>query len=411
MSDVSTNIVVQPNNINVVVGASPILVTPTATSLNIFSGGVALPNGNIGELQYNNGILAGIPNVTYISGNLNLGNVANVKIVGGSNTYVLRTDGTGNLSWAPGGGVGFSSNAEILFNNAGNVDGISNTIVSSGTLTFTNLANLKINGGTNGYVLQTDGAGNLGWTTQTGGGGNGSPGGSNTQIQYNDGGLFGGTSGFTFDKIFGNMAVPATISGTQLISNIANGTAPLIVTSTTQVANLNVATAGSATTANSATTAGTVTTNAQPNITSVGTLTGLTVAGMTSIQEAKEKLTANSTASTGTLTFDVLTQAILYKSANATANFTLNIRGNSTTSLNSIMSNNESLTITFINTNGANAYYANVIQIDASNITPVYPLAVTPNAGTSNGKDVYTYNIFKLASNTYTVFGSRIGFS
>jgi hypothetical protein len=60
------------------------------------------------------------------------------------------------------------------------------------------------------------------------------------------------------------------ISGTQLISNIATGTAPLVVTSTTTVANLAVATA---------TTAGTVTTAAQPNITSVGTLTSLGVNG------------------------------------------------------------------------------------------------------------------------------------
>jgi hypothetical protein len=66
------------------------------------------------------------------------------------------------------------------------------------------------------------------------------------------------------------------ITTTQLISNIAQGTAPFVVTSTTQVANLNVATAGTAT---SATTAGTVTTNAQPNINSVGTLSALTVSG------------------------------------------------------------------------------------------------------------------------------------
>jgi hypothetical protein len=65
----------------------------------------------------------------------------------------------------------------------------------------------------------------------------------------------------------------ANITSPQLLSNIATGTAPLVVTSTTQVANLNVATAGSATTA------GTVTTNAQPNITSVGALTSLAVTG------------------------------------------------------------------------------------------------------------------------------------
>lgn len=147
----------------------------------------------------------------------------------------------------------------------------------SGNINLGTVANVKIDGGTNGYVLQTDGLGNLSWTSQTGGGGSGVPGGANTQIQFNDGtGNFGGNAGFTFDYITGAMAVPGTLSasgtltGTRLISNIATGTAPLVVTSTTQVANLNVATSG---------VAGTVTTAAQPNITSVGTLTSLTVTG------------------------------------------------------------------------------------------------------------------------------------
>ena len=71
----------------------------------------------------------------------------------------------------------------------------------------------------------------------------------------------------------------ANVTAPQLISNVAIGTAPFVVTSTTTVANLSVATA---TTAGSATTAGTVTTGAQPNITSVGTLANLTVGNVTS---------------------------------------------------------------------------------------------------------------------------------
>jgi hypothetical protein len=73
----------------------------------------------------------------------------------------------------------------------------------------------------------------------------------------------------------GNFATAGNITASFLVSNVATGTAPFTVTSTTQVANLSVATAGSATTA------GTVTTNAQPNITSVGTLTSLAVTGTT----------------------------------------------------------------------------------------------------------------------------------
>jgi hypothetical protein len=75
------------------------------------------------------------------------------------------------------------------------------------------------------------------------------------------------------------------------------------------------------------------------------------------------------------------------------------------------MNNNESLTLTFINSSGATGYYANLIQIDGVAVNPLYPLTTNPNVGTQNGKDIYTFNILKLASNTYTVFGSRIGFN
>jgi hypothetical protein len=103
--------------------------------------------------------------------------------------------------------------------------------------------------------------------------------GTNTQVQYNNAGLLAGNPGFVYDFAnnililtgnanVGNLNSAGLVTGTRLVSNIATGTAPLQVTSTTQVANLNAATAG---------TAGTVTTAAQPNITSVGTLSSVAV--------------------------------------------------------------------------------------------------------------------------------------
>ena len=79
------------------------------------------------------------------------------------------------------------------------------------------ISNVHISGGVNGYVLETDGLGNLSWTAQTSGTGTGIPGGSNTQIQFNDAGDFGGNSGFTFDKTTGNVAAAnfvGNLSGT-----------------------------------------------------------------------------------------------------------------------------------------------------------------------------------------------------
>lgn len=95
-------------------------------------------------------------------------------------------------------------------------------------------------------------------------------------------------------------------------------------------------------------TAQTVTSAAQPNITTVGTLTSLNVAGTTTIQQAKEKVVQDATAATGTINYDLLTSAIILNTTNASDNFTLNFRGNATTSLNTVMSVDESMTCTFI---------------------------------------------------------------
>ena len=187
-------------------------------------------------------------------GNLNVSNAQNGQVL----TYVASTN-----TWQNAGGNLSQPNNSALYSNTG--------------IHLGNVNNVKMGGGVNGYVLQTDGYGNLSWTVQTGGAGsNLAAPGSNTQVLFNDGGNVGANSSLFYNKatdILGTPTLNSTgvITATRLVSNIATGTAPFTVTSTTQVANLNVATAGTATTA------GTVTTNAQPNITSTGTLSSLTI--------------------------------------------------------------------------------------------------------------------------------------
>ena len=74
-----------------------------------------------------------------------------------------------------------------------------------------NVANIHITGGLNGYVLSTDGAGNLSWSVGGGGGGNGVPGGANTQVQYNDSGVFGGSSFLTFNEVTNTFQVAGNL--------------------------------------------------------------------------------------------------------------------------------------------------------------------------------------------------------
>ena len=71
------------------------------------------------------------------------------------------------------------------------------------------VANLHVLDGTAGYVLQTDGAGNLTWVASTG-----APVGVNTQVQFNNAGSFGAQTGFTFNKTSNLLSVPGNVSAT-----------------------------------------------------------------------------------------------------------------------------------------------------------------------------------------------------
>jgi hypothetical protein len=286
-------------------------------------------------------------------------------------------------------GAGQSSNGELLYNNANLIDGVPNTSFASGNLTLGNVANIKITGGTNGYVLQTDGTGNLDWTAMTGGGGNGAPGGSNTQIQYNDSGLFGGTAGFTFNEVSGNVNIPGN----------------LIV-----VGNITGTITGSASNANYANFAGIVVNSNQSNITSIGNLISLKVEGTTSIQQASEKVTVYNYGSNGTVNFDILDQAIILYTGNSIANTTVNIRGNSSVTFNNVATTNSSITCTFINRNAASAFYINNVQIDSVPITINWSSGNAPSAGIINAYNQYTFNIIKTNANVYTVFGVAGGY-
>ena len=109
-----------------------------------------------------------------VNGTANLGQVANVKILGGSNLQVLSTDGTGNLNWVTqtgGSGNPGGNTTELQFNDSGTFGGTPNVTFALGNLSLGNIANVKILGGSSNQVIQTDGSGNLTFVTPSSGGG------------------------------------------------------------------------------------------------------------------------------------------------------------------------------------------------------------------------------------------------
>jgi hypothetical protein len=121
----------------------------------------------------------------------------------------------------------------------------------------------------------------------------------------------------------------------------------------------------------------------------------------------EERTTVSATAATGTVNFDASTQGVLYYTTNASANWTLNVRGSSGATLSSILAVGDAITVSFLVTNGSTAYYQTAFNIDGSAVTPKYSGGTAPASGNASSIDVYTYTIVKTAATpTYTVFGA-----
>ena len=133
--------------------------------------------------------------------------------------------------------------------------------------------------------------------------------------------------------------------------------------------------------------------------------------GQGKIQSTAEKVTTEATAATGTINYDVLTQAVWNFTSDAGANWTLNVRGDGSTSLDTIMDTGESITIAHIVKQGSTPYYNSAFQIDGSSVTPEWQGGAAPTAGNASSLDVYTYTIIKTGSATFTALASQAQFA
>jgi len=128
------------------------------------------------------------------------------------------------------------------------------------------------------------------------------------------------------------------------------------------------------------------------------------------LANAAETTTISAIAATGTINYDVTTQSVLYYTSNASANWTVNFRGSSGTSLNTLLSTGQSITVAFLVTQGSTAYYNSAVQVDGTSVTPKYQGGTAWSAGNASSIDAYVFTIVKTGSAAFTVFTSQTQF-
>lgn len=319
----------------------------------------------------------------------------------------LYIDGTANID---------SLIADTADINAGSIDGTTIGAASAAAATVTTLnvtSTIALAGstGTAGYVLTSNGASAPTWQANASG------------LAITDDTTTNATRFLTFTSASTGSITGADVSSTKLSFNPSTGA--FTATSLTPTNALGVTYGGSGattltgvlkgngTSAFTAATAGTdyVAPSTATTFTALQTFAGTSSNAALKTSNILETATISATAATGTINYDMTTQSVLYYTTDASGNFTVNFRGSSGTSLNTIMATGESLSATFLVTNGATAYYNSAVQVDGSSVTPKWQGGTAPTSGNASSIDSYTYVIIKTGSATFTVLASVTKFA
>ena len=160
--------------------------------------------------------------------------------------------------------------------------------------------------------------------------------------------------------------------------------------------------------------------NPSTNVLSAGTFSGI-ISGSTVSASSTATLGASTieavnvvaSALTGAITLDVKTNSVYYYTANATTNWTLNFRGDGSTTMNTFLTTGQSATVVLLATQGVTAFYPTAFTIDgtAVGVSVRWLGGAAPTGGNASSVDSYSFTIVKTAASTYTVFASQSRFA
>ena len=125
----------------------------------------------------------------------------------------------------------------------------------------------------------------------------------------------------------------------------------------------------------------------------------------------RETIALSAVAATGAININAIDSSVDIRTVNASGNWTINVRGSVSTTLDSIMSTGEQISIVFESPQGATAYYPTAFSVDGSAVVPKWLGGTAPSSGNINSNDVYVYTIRKTGAATFTALASQNKFA
>ena len=160
---------------------------------------------------------------------------------------------------------------------------------------------------------------------------------------------------------------------------------------------------------------GNVTNESKATMFSSPTFTGnASFSSYASIKALIETSTITASSPISNQPFDVITQGVQYYTSASANAFTLNVRGNNSTSLSSMLAVGQSTSIGLLVTCSNASHYMSAVNVDgtAVGVTTRWQGGATPTTGNASSIDVYTLTIIKTAATpTYTVLGTQTKFA
>lgn len=130
------------------------------------------------------------------------------------------------------------------------------------------------------------------------------------------------------------------------------------------------------------------------------------------VESIFEKCTLVASSPPAVTNIDLATSAVVYYTSNSANSIIINVRGDASTTLNSLMDIGQSATLAVMITCNNATHYVTSIRIDGTDVGvgTKWQGGIIPTAGNASSIDIYSFTVIKTAESTFNIFASQTRF-